>query len=78
MADVDSLLCKELSRTHGVNPTYLIETVGRFGPDDKEGARQFLLNEKHMSTSLAEKVLQTTGAYWHRVNREKRRKQTLF
>ena len=78
MADVDSLLCKELSRTHGVTPTSLIETVGRFGPDDKEGARQFLLNEKHMSESIAERVLQATGTYWHRVNREKRRKQTLF
>ncbi len=78
MAEVDSLLCKELSRTHGVNPTSLIEIVGRFGPDDKEGARQFLLNEKHMSASVVEKTLQAVGAYWHRVNREKRRKQALF
>ncbi len=78
MAEVDSLLCKELSRTHGVNPIFIIDIVGRFGPDDKEAARQFLLNDKKMSASLVEKVLQAVGAYWHRVDREKRRKQALF
>ncbi|MEM3086483.1 MAG: hypothetical protein QXO51_01445 [Halobacteria archaeon] len=78
MADVDSLLCKELSRTHGVNPLHLIEVVGRFAPEDREGAMKFLLSEKNMSDSVAEKTVQAAGAYWHRVQKEKRRKQALF
>lgn len=78
MPDVDSLLCKEISRSYGVNPVLLIEVVGHAGPDSKDKARQFLLDDKHMSESVAEKILLAYGVYWHRINREKRRKQILF
>ncbi|MBI4362090.1 MAG: hypothetical protein HY558_02845 [Euryarchaeota archaeon] len=78
MFDVDNGLAKELSRTHGVNPLFLMELVKHYGPEQKPDALKFLLEEKNMSTSLAEKLIQCFGAYWHRYRSEQRRRKSIF
>lgn len=78
MPDVDSLLCKEIARTRGINPVLLIELVGRYGPGDREAARDYLVKDKKMSESLADKAAQGLLVYWHRADREKRRRRDLL